>query len=81
MRLAVPRSWLSFITLAWLAASITTRAQSPGPLPGMPPLVDPQDVYAGARVGQLSPVTAGFLERIYVPISGRDIVQVIDPHT
>lgn len=47
----------------------------------MPPPVDPQDVYAGARVGQLSPVTAGFLERIYVPISGRDIVQVIDPHT
>ena len=44
----------------------------------MPPSIDPQDVYAGSRAGQLSPVVAGFPERIYVPNSGSNTVDVID---
>jgi YVTN family beta-propeller protein len=47
----------------------------------MPPLLDPHDVYAGARPGHFSPTVQGFPERIYVPNSGHDTVDVIDPHT
>ena len=50
-------------------------------LPGMPPPLDPRDVYAAARPGKLSPVVSGFPERVYVPLSGDDAVDVIDPRT
>jgi hypothetical protein len=55
--------------------------QAVDPLPGMPPLLDPHDVYAGARPGKVSPVISGFPDRIYVPNSKQDTVDVIDPHT
>jgi hypothetical protein len=45
----------------------------------MPALIDPHDVYAANRTGKLSAAVAGFPERIYVPISGRNRVDVIDP--
>src|SRR5712692_734527 len=67
--------------LAWLAIAAATSAQSLDPLPGMPPLLDPQDVYAANRPGNLSSAVRGFPERIYVPNSGRNTVDVIDPHT
>jgi YVTN family beta-propeller protein len=60
---------------------VITATQAGGPLPGMPPLLDPKDVYAAARPGKLSPVVAGFVERVYVPNSGHNTVDVIDPHT
>jgi len=50
-------------------------------LPGMPALVDPHDVYAASRPGKMSPAVSGFAERVYVPNSGRNTVDVIDPHT
>ena len=37
------------------------------------------DVYAADRPGHLSPVVAGFPQRVYVPNSGSDTVDVIDP--
>lgn len=52
-----------------------------GPLPGMPPLLDPRDVYAATRPGNLSPVVQSFPERVYVPNGGNDTVDVIDPKT
>ena len=64
-----------------LSSAATAGAQPAGDLPGMPPLIDRHDVYAGARPGLFSPNVAGFPERIYVPNSGRDTVDVIDPHT
>src|SRR5262245_24954612 len=67
--------------VAVLVASSAGAAQSPDPLPGMPPLVDSHDVYAAARPGRLSPVVRSFPERVYVPNSGRNTVDVIDPHT
>jgi YVTN family beta-propeller protein len=63
-----------------VAATTASRA-SADQLPGMPALIDPHDVYAANRPGKLSAVVAGFPERIYVPISGRNRVDVIDPHT
>ena len=47
----------------------------------MPPLVDAHDVYAGNRPGNLNATVKGYPDRIYVPNSGSDTVDVIDPHT
>jgi YVTN family beta-propeller protein len=50
----------------------------PDPLPGMPPLLDPDDVYAADRPGRLSPAVRRFPARVYVPNGGSDTVVVID---
>ena len=50
-------------------------------LPGMPPLLDPHDVYAADRPNALSPVVRNDLSRVYVPNLGSDSVSVIDPLT
>ncbi|HEX8862887.1 MAG TPA: YncE family protein [Actinomycetes bacterium] len=52
-----------------------------GALPGMPPLVDPGDVYAADRPGRLSAKVRGDPALIYVPNSGSNTVAVIDQHT
>jgi YVTN family beta-propeller protein len=66
----------------------TLRSPSPArprpPAPprfGVPPLLNPHDVYAADRPGMLSPVVRGFPERVYVPNSESDTVSVIDPRT
>jgi YVTN family beta-propeller protein len=53
----------------------------PGPLPGMPPVLDPSDIYSEDRPGRLSPVVKDFPSRVYVPNSKSNTVDVIDPHT
>ncbi|GGN13810.1 YVTN family beta-propeller repeat protein [Streptomyces fuscichromogenes] len=50
-------------------------------LPGMPPVLDPKDVYAADRPGNLSPVVKGFPSLVYVPNTNSDTVSVIDPKT
>jgi len=50
-------------------------------LPGMPPVLDPNNVYSADGPGMVSPVAAGFPERVYVPNSKSDTVDVIDPKT
>ena len=67
--------------LALLLVSVKAGAQSADLLPGMPALLDPHDVYAADRPGNLSPAVRGFPERVYVPNSGAGTVDVIDPHT
>lgn len=57
-----------------------TTASTPAP-PGVPPLLDPHDVYAADRPGQLSPAVAGFRSLVYVPNSQSNSVDVIDPTT
>jgi YVTN family beta-propeller protein len=49
------------------------------PLPGMPPVLDPKDIYAADRANQLSPVVKSFPSYIYVPNTGSNRVDVIDP--
>jgi YVTN family beta-propeller protein len=66
--------------LALLVVPWQVGTQS-GDLPGMPAALDPKDVYAATRPGRLSPVVTGFVERVYVPNSGSNTVDVIDPHT
>jgi YVTN family beta-propeller protein len=47
----------------------------------MPPPLDPDDIYAATRPGQLSSTVARFPSRVYVPNSHSDTVDVIDPAT
>jgi len=51
------------------------------PLAGMPALVDPKDLYAADRPNALSPVVQKFPSRVYVPNSGSNTVDIIDPST
>jgi len=50
-------------------------------LPGMPPILDPHDVYAADRPNQLSPAVRDFPSRVYVPNTNSNTVSVIDPKT
>jgi YVTN family beta-propeller protein len=50
-------------------------------LPGMPPPLDPGDVYAADRPGRLSPVVRRDRPLVYVPNFGSGTVSVIDPTT
>ncbi|MFF0224731.1 YncE family protein [Streptomyces sp. NPDC004629] len=69
--------------------AIASRAPVPGRsmqhqgggLPGMPPVLDPKDVYAADRPGLLSPVVDDFPSRVYVPNTNSNTVSVIDPTT
>ena len=50
-------------------------------LPGMPPPLDPRDVWAADRPNRLAPRVRHDPHRIYVPNSGSDTVTVINPAT
>ena len=50
-------------------------------LPGMPPVLNPADVYAADRPNRLSPVVRDFPSRVYVPNTNSNTVSVIDPKT
>jgi DNA-binding beta-propeller fold protein YncE len=56
-------------------------AQSVGPLPGMPPVLDPKNIYSASAPGMFSPTVAKFPTRVYVPNTKSDTVDVIDPET
>jgi YVTN family beta-propeller protein len=50
-------------------------------IPGMPPVVDPSNLYSEIRPDRLSPAVSGALSRIYVPNRQGNDVSVIDPAT
>ncbi len=56
-------------------------AGAEGPLPGMPPLLDPHDVWAADRPGALSPVVRQDPAQVYVPNTMSNTVTVIDQAT
>jgi YVTN family beta-propeller protein len=70
----------SIAVLAVVAIPAATSTQSDA-LPGMPPLLDQHDVYAGIRPGPLHPSVKDFPSLVYVPNSGDNTVDVIDPKT
>jgi YVTN family beta-propeller protein len=47
----------------------------------MPPVLNPNDIYAADRPGALSPVVKNFPSLVYVPNSESDTVSVVDPTT
>jgi YVTN family beta-propeller protein len=49
--------------------------------PGMPPVVDPKNVYSETAAGKLRPDVAAALPRVYVPNRRSNDVSVIDPNT
>ena len=64
------------------AGSLPASGPRPlGALPGMPPLLDPTDVYAADRPDALSAAVARRPARVYVPNNGSNTVSVIDPKT
>ena len=50
-------------------------------LPGMPPVVNANDIYSEDRAGMLSAVVKNFPTRVYVPNSKSNSVDIIDPKT
>ena len=50
-------------------------------IPGMPPVVDPANLYGETRADRMSPVVANHLTRVYVPNLKSNDVWVIDPAT
>src|SRR5437764_3270337 len=59
---------------------LSTNPVSAQTLPGMPPVVNPNNVYS-ETTGKFAPATAGALQRVYVPNVKSGDVYVIDPAT
>lgn len=57
------------------------RTNATGLLPGMPPVLNPHDIYSADRPNLLSPTVRGDRPLVYVPNSLSDTVSVIDPRT
>jgi YVTN family beta-propeller protein len=68
-----------FIVLIFCLFASASPADNP--LPGMPPVLNPSDIYSQDRAGMLSPVVKNYPSRVYVPNSGSNTVDVIDPAT
>ncbi len=64
-----------------LAAPFGSLAPSVVTIPGMPPVIDPANLYSETAAGRLSPTVAGALSRVYVPNVKSNVVYVIDPAT
>jgi YVTN family beta-propeller protein len=84
---AIPPSASSALASPFLAEQpgMQREAKPPtaadAPLPGMPPVLDPQDIYAADRPNQMSLAVKNFPSRVYVPNSESNSVDVIDPAT
>ena len=67
------------------AAPEPSTSESPPPgvdvIPGMPPVLDPNDLYAADRPNALSPAVQNDANLVYVPNNGSNTVSVVDPTT
>ena len=71
---------LGMAGLTALAQNPVTQASAP-PLPGMPPVLDPNDIYAADHAGMLADHVKKYPALVYVPNSKSDTVDVIDQKT
>ena len=69
------------IAALMVGAALAAPALALDTVPGMPPVVDPTNLYSETRAGALSPAVAGALPRVYVPNRTSNDVWVIDPAT
>lgn len=67
------------VTTASTSPNTAATSASDAPLAGMPPLLDPHNIYAADHSGNLSPSVERFPARIYVPNTVSNTVDVIDP--
>ena len=71
-----------FRLLAVLLLGVSAAlSQKDDVLPGMPPVLNPADIYSEDHAGKLSPVVKNFPSRVYVPNSASNTVDIIDPAT
>ncbi|HXV79550.1 MAG TPA: hypothetical protein VEG60_06700 [Candidatus Binatia bacterium] len=70
---------MPFVWAAELIGSSTSRIVQT--IPGMPAVIDPNDLYSETRFNKLSPAVAKHLSRVYVPNRSSNDVWVIDPAT
>jgi YVTN family beta-propeller protein len=63
------------------SGATTAQAAAVQTVPGMPPVVDPRNLYSEIGPSHLSPVVREDLQRVYVPNLRSDDVSVIDPAT
>ena len=64
----------------WAIAGLL-RGAGISALSGMPPIVDPDNIYSETQAGRLSSTVKSFPDLIYVPNSDSNTVDVIDPRT
>lgn len=69
------------VVLAGFCVTAAATAQAVHTVPGMPPVSNPDNMYANAGYNMFSPAVAGALPRIYVPNLRSNDVYVIDPAT
>jgi YVTN family beta-propeller protein len=71
------------ISAFWLSpgAHAAEPARTIQTVPGMPPVIDPNNLYSETRPEKLSPVVAKHLSRVYVPNRSSNDVWVIDPQS
>lgn len=62
-----------------LSLTLLGLAARADPLPGMPPVIDPSNLYSEAEANKLSPAVEGALTRAYVPNLRSNDVYVIRP--
>ena len=77
-RRVVAASAAALLAVLGVVAAVGRAAE---PLPGMPPVVDPTNLYSETQAGRMSPAVAGALPRVYVPNRTSNDVYVIDPAT
>jgi len=75
-------SVLAFGSVCWWASAQTAPdAVAVDVVPGMPPVIDPANLYSETVAGRLSPAVVGALPRVYVPNRLSNTVSVIDPNS
>jgi YVTN family beta-propeller protein len=72
---------LQFVTLWQAQARAGEAPRTIQTVPGMPPVLDPNNLYSETRPDKLSPVVAKHLHRVYVPNRSSNDVWVIDPQS
>jgi YVTN family beta-propeller protein len=78
---ADPMGSMSMPPASTSSSNLAPESGGSAPLPGMPPVLSAQDVYAADTPGNFAPAVAGDPYRIYVPNTLSNTVTVIDPLT
>ena len=69
------------LAAAFAGLALAAAAQQVQTVPGMPPVVDPANLYSEIAADKVSPSVAGHKELVYVPHVQSNDVYVIDPAT
>jgi len=76
-----PRASLFLCAAVFAGVAAAQPARTVETVPGMPPVIDPVNLYSETAAGKVLPEVAADLPRIYVPNRRSNDVSVIDPAT